>query len=114
MDRIAIDTIGPLPEDDLGNKYIVTVIDSFSRMVELIPVKDTNAITATNAVMQWICRYGIPSQLVCDNGTQYANELISKSDKDLEYTLLNIEDEMIRESTIDSFFYYSNSDTFVN
>ncbi len=41
---------------------------------------------------------------------QYANELISKSDKDLEYTLLNIEDEMIRESTIDSFFYYSNSD----
>ena len=77
MDRIAIDTIGPLPEDGLGNKYIITIVDSFSRMVELIPTTDTKATTAANAVMQWICRYGIPSQIVCDNGTQYANELIT-------------------------------------
>jgi signal transduction histidine kinase len=41
---------------------------------------------------------------------QYASELISKSDKALEYKLLNIEDEMIRAATIDSFFYYSKSD----
>ena len=76
MDRVAIDTIGPLPEDMFGNKYIITIIDSFSRLVELSPAKDTTAIAAANAVIQWICRYGIPSQIVCDNGTQYANELI--------------------------------------
>ena len=77
MDRIAIDTIEPLPEDGLGNKYIITIIDAFSRLVELIPTKDTGAETAANAVLQWICRYGIPSQIVSDNGTQYANELIT-------------------------------------
>ena len=55
--------------------YII-IIDSFSRLVELSPAKDTTAIAAASAVIQWICRYGIPSQIVCDNGTQYANELI--------------------------------------
>jgi hypothetical protein len=62
-----------LPEDMFGNKYIITIIDSFSRLVELSSAKDTTAIAAASAVIQWICRYGIPSQIVCDNGTQYAN-----------------------------------------
>ena len=79
MNRRAIDTIGPHPEDMFGNKYIITIIDSFSRLVELSPAKDTTAIAAANAVIQWICRYGIPSQIVCDNGTQYANEIIKYS-----------------------------------
>ena len=57
MDRVAIDTIGPLPEDGLGNKYIITIIDSFTRLVELIPSKDTGAISAVNALIQWICRF---------------------------------------------------------
>ena len=78
MDRIAIDTIGPLPADALGNKYIITIIDCFSRIVELVPAQDTTAITAANAILQWICRYGIPSQIVSDNGTQYSNELVTK------------------------------------
>jgi hypothetical protein len=78
MDRIAIDTIGPLPVDALGNKYIITIIDCFSRIVELVPAQDTTAITAANAILQWICRYGIPSQIVSDNGTQYSNELVTK------------------------------------
>ena len=56
MDRIAIDTVGPLQEDGLDNKYIITIVDLFSRMVELIPTTDTKATTAANAVMQWICK----------------------------------------------------------
>ena len=30
MERIAIDTIGPLP-NDMGDKYIIVIIDSFTR-----------------------------------------------------------------------------------
>ena len=41
--------------------------------------------------MQWICRYGIPSQLVCDNGTQYANELITS-----ECYLFTIDQKLIQ------------------
>jgi hypothetical protein len=76
MDRIAIDTIGPMPEDDNGYNNIITIIDTFSRLVELVATKDTTAITAGNAIVGWIGRYGIPSQIVSDNGTQYDNEMI--------------------------------------
>jgi hypothetical protein len=76
MDRIAIDTIGPMPEDDFGFNNIITIIDTFSRLVELIPTKNTLAITAGNAIVGWIGRYGTPSQIVSDNGKQYNNEMI--------------------------------------
>ena len=36
MERIAIDTIGPVDED-MGLKYIIVIIDTFSRYVELSP-----------------------------------------------------------------------------
>ena len=91
MDIIALDTIGPLPEDTLGNKYIITIIDCFSRIVELVPIKDTTAIPAANALIQWICRYGIPSQIVSDNGTQYSNELIKTISQ-----LFNIDQHLIQ------------------
>ena len=61
-DRIAIDTIGPLPESAEGHKYILTIIDTFSRFIELIPLKSTLAETTADAQIQIIGRYGIPGE----------------------------------------------------
>jgi transposase InsO family protein len=77
-DRIAIDTIGPLPESAEGHKYILTIIDTFSRFIELIPLKSTLAETAADALIQIIGRYGIPCELQSDNGTQFANKIIEQ------------------------------------
>ena len=60
-------------------------------VVELVPIKDTTAIPAANALIQWICRYGIPSQIVSDNGTQYSNELIKTISQ-----LFNIDHHLIQ------------------
>jgi hypothetical protein len=76
MDRVCIDTIGPLPEDEQGNKYIITMIDAFSRFVLLKSAQDTTAESAAQAIFQWIGIFGIPSSIVSDNGTQYRNSLI--------------------------------------
>ena len=77
MDVIASDTIGPLPPNKYGNKFILNVIDCFSRFVEMYPIPDTIAVNAANALSQWVSRYGIPSRIVTDNGTQYRNSLIT-------------------------------------
>jgi hypothetical protein len=45
-ERVNIDTIGPLPEDELGYKYIIAIIDCFSRFLELHPAKDATAAAA--------------------------------------------------------------------
>jgi hypothetical protein len=79
MDRIAIDAIGPLPtaESD-GYKYIIVIIDAFSRYVKLIPAKDTSASEAQRALLEWVGTFGLPSQIISDNGTQFANETITE------------------------------------
>ena len=38
MERIAIDSIGELEADELGNKHIIVIIDTFTRFVEMYPV----------------------------------------------------------------------------
>ena len=78
MDRVCIDAIGPLPEDELGNKYVITLIDAFSRFVLLISAKDTTAESAAQAILQWLGIFGIPSSIVSDNGTQFRNSLIQQ------------------------------------
>ena len=77
MHSLAIDTIGPLPEDENGNKFIIVIIDIFSRFIELYPATDTTAVNAADAIFHHTGRYGIPSLLTSDGGSQYVNDIIS-------------------------------------
>ena len=45
MDRFSIDVLGPLPRTPRGNKYILVVMDYFSKWVEILPVPDHTAET---------------------------------------------------------------------
>ena len=49
MERISVDTIGPLPSD-MGIKYIIVIIDTFSRYVELFPKQEVTAMVAADAL----------------------------------------------------------------
>jgi hypothetical protein len=76
FDRVCVDTIGPIPSDDDSKKYILVIIDAFSRFVMLRAISSTTAITALEGLIEWIGFFGIPSEIVSDNGTQFANELV--------------------------------------
>ena len=72
-----IDIVGPLPESQ-GFKYLVTVIDRFTRWPEAIPIKDIEARTVAKAyVTNWVARFGVPNQMTSDRGTQFVSELWS-------------------------------------
>jgi len=76
MERIYIDSIGPLKEDSKGNRHIIVIIDGFTRWVELYAVPDVTAeVAAKVALLDWVGRFGVPAQIMTDNGTQYANTL---------------------------------------
>ena len=76
-ERVNIDTIGPLPEDELGYKFIIVIIDCFSRFLELHPAKDATAAAAAEALYQTFGRFGSPQEILSDNGSQYVNEVIT-------------------------------------
>ena len=40
MDQIAIDLMGALTPSPYGHKYVMTVLNNFSKYPELIPLKD--------------------------------------------------------------------------
>lgn len=81
MDRLNVDTVGPLPADSEGYCYILVIICCFTRFVELYPIKSTNAEEAAIALLQHFGRYGVPSTLVSDNGSQFVNERIAAINK---------------------------------
>ena len=59
MERIAIDTIGSLP-NDMGFKYINVIIDTFTRYVELFPKQEVSAIAAADARAYGVIRVDLP------------------------------------------------------
>lgn len=78
MERINIDTIGPFDKDDHGNTYIITIIDCFTRWIELYAVKDTTVATAAHVLIQHTGRFGAPNKILSDNGSQFVNAIIQE------------------------------------
>jgi hypothetical protein len=77
FDTVAVDTLGPLPASPEGHQYIIVLIDTFSRFVELRPAPDTSALSAAKAIVDVFGRFGAPRHIKTDGGTQYSAALIS-------------------------------------
>lgn len=76
---IAIDAIGPLLEDKNSYKYILTMIDCFTRWIELVPTHTLEAEECAQAIMDRIfLRHGLPKEIRSDNGTQYVNKVVQE------------------------------------
>ena len=78
MERLSIDTIGPLPRSADGNRHVVVIVDNFTRWVELFPIADLTMKTAAKCLLEHIGRFGSPSQLLSDNGSQFVNSIIKE------------------------------------
>jgi len=73
FERLNIDRIGPLPESQSGNKYILVLIDCFTRWVTLYPLKDGTMEGARGALLWHMGHFKAPSEIVHDGGTEFAN-----------------------------------------
>src|SRR6218665_637613 len=66
---LALDLTGPHVTSSQGHKYILTMIDHFSRWAEAFPVRNQEAHTVARVLVdQWISRYGCPLQILTDQG----------------------------------------------
>jgi transposase InsO family protein len=72
---IAIDYMGPYEETPSGNQFLLVVTDIFSKWVEAFPIRRATAKATVRALENEVfCRWGYPSAIISDNGTQFTSE----------------------------------------
>ena len=69
---VSMDTVGPLPIDDYGNRYYSTILDHFSNYLVIVPhSRATDEQIALSLLENWVYVYGVMDTFVCDNGSGY-------------------------------------------
>ena len=72
MERVHMDILGPFPPSESGNRYILLMVDQFTKWVEIHPIPDQTAErTARMAVDQFFSRFGAPLQIHTDQGRNF-------------------------------------------
>ena len=75
MEVFHMDTLYMGIQDDNKAQYLLVLIDSCSRWIELYPITDLLAETAAEKIAEHIGRFGHPAQILSDNGSQFVNKL---------------------------------------
>ena len=77
FELIAWDIIGPLPESQAGNKYIIVVVDYLTKWCEAAPLKDMTAKTIARYLLEEvIVRHGCPQSILLDQGRNFVSKVL--------------------------------------
>lgn len=72
MQMLSIDLVGPLPLAYYGYRYILSVVDVFSKFVWLFSLRRADANSICKALESEIfLKFGIPANVICDNGSVF-------------------------------------------
>eukprot|EP00111_Clytia_hemisphaerica_P009535 TCONS_00027951-protein len=82
--KLNIDFKGPLPPSKRGNRFLLTLIDEYSRFPFAFPCKDTKSSTVNQCFNNLFSMFGMPEMVHNDRGTDFLSEetqsyLLSKS-----------------------------------
>ena len=117
---VGIDTCGPYPETEAGNKYVMTVVDHLTGWPEAFATRDKTANTVANVLLRHILpRHACPKILLSDRGSEFLNGVIEYLTEKLHVIHLktspyhpqtNAKTERFHRFMVDALSKYSYSD----
>ena len=81
--RLTVDVIGPLPRSRHGMVYILNMKDVTTRYEIAEALPDQTAATIARALIGVFLEYGVPEQLITDNGPCFRSDLLKELCKQL-------------------------------
>ena len=70
--RIAINIVGPLPKTERGNRYLLVVVDYYTRRPEAYAIVHQDAhLIASKLVTDYFAQYGAPYSIHLDQGANF-------------------------------------------
>jgi len=77
--RVAVDMVGPIfPPRERGNKYILIMMDYATGYPEAVPLKDIQAETVAEALVNMFTRVGVLKEILSDQGSQFLSAVMKE------------------------------------
>ena len=78
-DRVAMDLLDMSVTSTKGNRYVLVMVDCFSRWTEACPLPDKTVLSVADAFFQNIvCHFGMPSVIYSDQGREFENKVMQE------------------------------------
>jgi len=86
---VHVDFVGPLPFiGKKDEKYVLTMKDRGTGMIEAVPVENRTAEVAASAIWRyWFCRFGVPKVVVSDRDRTFGGSLFRCLSEQLGYDI---------------------------
>jgi len=79
FERVALDIVGPLTKSRNDYMYILTLQDDLTKFSAAYPLKTTDAATiAKTFVEKFVCYFGIPTNILSDQGSNFLSSLFKQ------------------------------------
>ena len=76
---VSIDVQGPFVPTTLGNTYVLNISDIFSHFSVSLAISNTTTLTvATTLMNSWFQFFGVPQNILSDNGTNFTAEMFTE------------------------------------
>ncbi|CAC5395386.1 unnamed protein product [Mytilus coruscus] len=66
-----VDLFGPLKTSPNGNQYLFTASDMFSKYLFVLPIRNKDMLTVSNAVFSLVSQFGVCETLISDQGSEF-------------------------------------------
>ena len=78
-ERVAMDLLDMSVTTARGNRYVLVMVDCFTRWTDACPLPDKTAQSVADAFFnQVVCRFGMPSVIHSDQGREFENKIMQE------------------------------------